>query len=601
MTVKGLLRRLSGVTKSGDGWKAHCPAHTDRKPSLSISEGRDGRILLHCHAGCSVEAICKAMDLEGADLFDGEPGRKARREIVASYAYHDEAGKPLFEVVRFEPKDFRQRRPNGKGGWTWNTSGARKVLFHLPQVIEAVKARRPVYVAEGEKDVLALEAAGFAATCNPGGAGKWRAEYGEHLAGAEVVIIADKDAAGGKHAQDVATKLHGAARSVRVIECPDVHGKPVKDASDYFAAGGQAADLDALAEAAPRWTPDAAKADPWMDLVEDGADMQARELPPVVEIIQGIVAERSKLSVVSSAKSFKTWLMIHAALAIAHGLLFLDRRTARRRVLYVNLELKPETFTRRLQAIAKALDIAVDAQWFSHLPLRGKLAGLTVHEVITRIIAVAQKLGVAVVVVDPLFKLNVEGEENSSRDQTVFCNELDRLTTEGRYTAIFNDHSGKGNQADKDPLDVIRGSSAKGGDLDAAMVLRKHEVEKCYSVDLVHRELPPVEPFVIGWKYPLMQLRQDLSPDKMKRARGGQARKYDPVKLCAAIADATAEKPVSISAWADAAGILRQTLQGYLPGLRAKGWLATTGEGSNARQYLTAKGREVTRHAKEVG
>lgn len=87
---------------------------------------------------------------------------------------------------------------------------------------------------------------------------------------------------------------------------------------------------------------------------------------------------------------------------------------------------------------------------------------------------------------DPLFKLNIAGEENSTRDQTVFFLELDRLTTEAGCTAILNDHSGKGNQSEKDPLDVIRGSSAKGGDLDAAMVLRKHEVEHCFRVDMVH-------------------------------------------------------------------------------------------------------------------
>ncbi len=85
--------------------------------------------------------------------------------------------------------------------------------------------------------------------------------------------------------------------------------------------------------------------------------------------------------------------------------------------------------------------------------------------------------------------------------------------TDLQCTAIFNDHSGKGNQSEKDPLDVIRGSSAKGGDLDAAMVLRKHDVDGCFRVDLVHRELAPVAPFCIGWNFPLMELRPDLNAD----------------------------------------------------------------------------------------
>lgn len=342
--------------------------------------------------------------------------------------------------------------------------------------------------------------------------------------------------------------------------------------------------------------------DPWLELVEDGAELQSRKLPPLVQIAEGILAELSKLSVVSSAKCYKTWLTIHLALCISHGIEFLGRATTRRRVLYVNLELKQQTFTRRLQAIAEAIEITIDPKWFSHLSLRGKLAGLTVHEIVSRILAVARALQAGVIVIDPLFKLNIEGEENSSRDQTVFCNELDRITTEGKCTAIFNDHSGKGNQSEKDPLDVIRGSSAKGGDLDAAMVLRKHEIPECFRVDLIHRELPPVEPFCIGWRYPLMELRPDLSPDAMKKAKAGRRRAHDPEALCAAIAEHNSpENPISISAWAKAAGITRSTLADYLPGLRAKGWIATTGEGSNARQYLLEKGTAAARRGKEQG
>ena len=94
-----------------------------------------------------------------------------------------------------------------------------------------------------------------------------------------------------------------------------------------------------------------------------------------------------------------------------------------------------------------------------------------------------------------------------------------------------------------------------------------------------------------------MELRPDLSPDAMKKAKAGRKKAHDPQKLVAAIADSTAENPVSISAWADAAGIARQTLTDYLPELRAKGWIATVGEGSSARQYLTEQGREAARRA----
>lgn len=341
--------------------------------------------------------------------------------------------------------------------------------------------------------------------------------------------------------------------------------------------------IDAMAEAE--------MPEPWLDLIADGADMQVEELPEVVEIVEGLFPELSKVVIGSGSKSFKTWLTIHAALCISHGVPFLGRETQREPVLYVNLELKRDTFTRRVQAIARALRIQVARSWFRHLPLRGLIAGIPLSIIITRLIRIIQKEGFRVVVIDPVYKLNVDGEENSSRDMTRFFNELDRLTTEGNCTVIINDHFGKGNQSEKDPLDAIRGSSAKAGDLDAAMVLRKHEVDDCFRVDVIHRELAPVEPFVIGWDYPLMRLRPDLSPDAMKKAKGGRKKNHDPQELCAAIIESTVEEPVSVSAWAKAAGITRQTLQGYLPGLRAKGWIATAGEGNNARQYLTEKGK----------
>jgi predicted transcriptional regulator len=338
----------------------------------------------------------------------------------------------------------------------------------------------------------------------------------------------------------------------------------------------------------------AAQSNPWIDLLSDAADIISETIPPLVEVISGLVGERSKLVIGSGSKSFKTCLTVDAAMSIAHGTPFLERSTIRTRVLYCNLELKPETFKRRVQIIAKAKGIAVERAWFLHLPLRGELGGFKdVEGVVSRIIQVAQHCGAGVVVCDPVYKLNIAGDENSSRDQTVFFNQLDRITTEGGCTLILNDHFGKGNQSEKDPLDAIRGSSAKGGDLDAAMVMRRHDVEDCFRVDVVHRELPPVAPFCIGWKFPLMELRADLDPDNMKKVKGGRLRGHDPRKLLAVIAERDANKPISVSQWANAAGLARQTLTDYLPEMRRQGWIATVGEGNNARQYVTEKGRKI--------
>jgi putative DNA primase/helicase len=231
LSASGLSVRENGSRK----WEAQCPAHDDRNASLSIDVGDDERALLCCHAGCATDAMVAALGLEMRDLFaDDRPATtNGHRKIVASYDYLDESCGLLYQVIRFEPKSFRQRRPDGNGGWQWNLNGTRRVLYRLPHVIEAVAADRRVWIVEGEKDVHALEAAGEVATCNAGGAGKWRREYAEVLRGAPLVmVIADCDGPGRKHAAAVAASLEGIAAQVRV-------GEPAagKDVHDHLAAG----------------------------------------------------------------------------------------------------------------------------------------------------------------------------------------------------------------------------------------------------------------------------------------------------------------------------------------------------------------------------
>src|SRR5688500_10353584 len=111
--------KLADAKQSGKGWSARCPAHEDRRASLSIGEGDGGKGLDTCHAGCKLDAICSAIGLRVADLMPaaGKAQVNGKSRIIATYDYRDEASGLVFQVVRFEPKDFRQRRPDGKGGW----------------------------------------------------------------------------------------------------------------------------------------------------------------------------------------------------------------------------------------------------------------------------------------------------------------------------------------------------------------------------------------------------------------------------------------------------------------------------------------------------
>jgi putative DNA primase/helicase len=283
--VQAVLSRLPNVQTTGERkWSAQCPCHDDNKNSLCVSIGDDGRVLMHDQAGCATETVLSSIGLKMADLFpqtNGHGGNngnvngsaKKRKKIAAVYHYADESGAVLYDVVRFDPKDFRQGRPkpDGKGGWVWSVNGTRRVIYRLPTVSKADPSK-PVWIVEGEKDVETLERLGLLATTNAGGAGKWLADYSESLRGRRVIILSDNDDPGRKHVQHVASSLHGIAQRIRAVELP---GMPPKgDVTDWFASGGTLENLNAIVKATPDWQPSKVATAP-----TDVADADAEHLP----------------------------------------------------------------------------------------------------------------------------------------------------------------------------------------------------------------------------------------------------------------------------------------------------------------------------------
>jgi len=273
--VKNILARLHGVRKTGENqWQARCPAHDDKHASLSVSTGADGRVLLHCHAGCGAMQVCGAMGVRIGALFPPRDESKAPTgQIVAEYNYCDADGKLTFQVVRMEPKDFRQRRPDGKGGWTWNLGDTPRVLYRLPQLL-AGHVDEWVFIVEGEKDADNIAALGLVATSCPMGAGTWHrlsdlptGQAGDSaLEGRRLAILPDKDDAGRGHARKVAKALHGRAADVRIVELPGSG----KDVSDWIAAGGTKEQLLELVADAPAWQPtDSSHAKPTITIDTD--------------------------------------------------------------------------------------------------------------------------------------------------------------------------------------------------------------------------------------------------------------------------------------------------------------------------------------------
>lgn len=288
-----LLPRLENVRQLHGTYQARCPAHEDHNPSLSITPGTTQPILLKCHAGCDTETILAALNLTWDDICLPAEEREPENEWTPAgpasniYNYRDENGKLLFQVLRVpQPggrKTFRQRTPDptAKSGWRWNLGDTRRVLYQLPELIKAINRGETVWCAEGEKDVHTLTRHGVTATCNPGGAGKWRDEYTNLFTNAHIRIIADRDQPGQAHARQIADALTKVADSVTIVE-----PATGKDITDHLAAGKK------LDEVVVTWT---SEQPPAVDLAPDLHEFLAVVDPPTTWVVPGLLERGDRL------------------------------------------------------------------------------------------------------------------------------------------------------------------------------------------------------------------------------------------------------------------------------------------------------------------
>ena len=264
--IQTVLDKLECVTPSGEGkWMARCPAHDDGRPSLQIARGENGNCLVKCYASCESASIVKSMDMTMAELFADygqkkhQPERKSASfsRVVARYDYFDEGRNLIYQVRRLENKQFPQYRPDGKNGWIAGLSReTRRLLFRLPELLEADLVD-PVFVVEGEKDVLNLVKLGLVATSKSGGSnGVWPKDLNRHFQGRHVIVIPDNDEAGRASADGICRQLKAVAKSLKLLDLAHYwDGMPVKaDVSDWLEkAAGNRAKLLELVGKTPEW------------------------------------------------------------------------------------------------------------------------------------------------------------------------------------------------------------------------------------------------------------------------------------------------------------------------------------------------------------
>lgn len=486
-----VIARLEDVEKHSGYLKAACPAHDDRNPSLSVTQ-KGQKVFFKCHAGCNFEEIISALGERENGWREHRPQTpktKTRGKIEATYDYGD------FQVVRFEGKQFRQRRKVG-GGWVYNLDGVTPCLYHEDEVREAAARGGTLYVVEGEKDVERLRALDLTATCNPMGAGKWRDEYADALRGADVIVVADRDTPGRKHALNVKQSLTGTARSVRVVEA--LTGK---DASDHLDAGHSVEQF----VPADRFSPiDLGK------LITDGIE------PPEF-LIEDVLYRAKAHALMGEPGDGKTLAMLaFAARLIAEG----------KRVVWLDEENGPQVVASRLEKLgANPSHVSERFVYFAFSePTLDDAA-----ELIAQIVALTPDL----VVFDSGADMYVAADldENSNRDMTEWATTFtQRLARLHGIASVILEHVAKGSDGS-----YQRGAGAKKAKVDAAWRLEVRspfDAETVGEIDLVRAKdrlahLPERVRYEIGGREGKVVFSRVEVEDEQQRIVAARAQKED--------------------------------------------------------------------------
>jgi hypothetical protein len=409
--------------------------------------------------------------------------------IVATYDYTDEAGQFIFQVCRFEPKDFRQRHRDKHGDWVWNIRGCRRVPYHLPELIEAIALERPIYVVEGEKDVENLSKLGFAATCNPMGAGAWHGDLNPYFEDADVIVIADNDPQtidkktgkprfhkdgrpvlpGQDHANHVARELKPVAKRVRYLDlkaawpgCP-LHG----DISDWIRIGGTPDQLYLLTEDLREWSD--AQTTPTVPITFP-FPIKGEEIPRRQWLVPGLLLRRHVSVLVAPAGSGKSLLTLQLAMMGATGMAWGGWRCRQRiKGLVINTEDDGDEMRRRLFAAAELMQcdahdlrqyLAFAEQPESIIIARADSKTKTVVRtpMVESLIATIIENQFDVLIVDP-FAETFEGDENSNSElkwAAVLWREIARRTN----CAVLLVHHTRKYGAAAGEAEAARGGSA---------------------------------------------------------------------------------------------------------------------------------------------
>lgn len=409
---------------------------------------------------------------------------EGKKKIVATYDYTDGEGGLLYQVVRFEPKGFAQRRPDPKknGQWIWNLEGLGHGLYRLPDLREALAAKETVFLAEGEKDADNLWKIGIAATTNSGGAKHWADHHAEMFRGCDVVIPVDNDKAGRDRGQAVAKSLHGVAKRVRVLDVSEiVPWLPEKgDISDWIEEGATAEAIFEAVAKLPAWQPVRESRFgrvSWSQLDDRG--------PEIDYIIDDWLTKGDKSILAGPSGSGKSFLAIDAGLSIALGRPWFGNETKPGLVVYQAGE-GGRGVKRRLRAFRKHFNIDANASVPFEL-LTSKIdifaaddAGGDTKQFIEAIQAIKSEwpdMPLQAVFIDTLSVAQGGADEISGKDMIAVLNNIDKISAAtGAHVCLVHHMNAEGKK--------LRGHTSLKGNVDQVILVTRNEQTSVRTVVL---------------------------------------------------------------------------------------------------------------------
>lgn len=387
------------------------------------------------------------------------------RFMSAVYDYIDEHGECVYQVVRYEPKTFRQRRPDGQGGWIWSVKDIPAVPYNLPAIMQSKKA---IWIVEGEKCADALVKLGIVATTNHGGAKNWSPELNKWFAGRDVVLLPDADDAGKAHADVVVSNLINTVNSIKSINLPGLSDK--QDVYDWLVAGGTREQLAELVRATEAIQTAPTEIEPVTQEQPDVFDVyditHLRNMPPVEWLVDGLLTKHGFAVIYGEPGAGKSFLAIDIALSVANGYAWHGDAVAPGAVLYIAGE-GVGGLGKRIKAW-QAHHRLTDNVPFYVLPTAVRFREPADVE---RLLRTIDNLNTrfSAVFVDTVARALLGGDENSATDMGLFVDACEVVKRHCGCALVAVHHSGK------DAARGMRGSTALLGAVDTSVRVSKLE------------------------------------------------------------------------------------------------------------------------------